>query len=357
MSGKRHVLETDALVIGAGPGGCAAAIQLLKCGKRVVILERSGFPRPAPGETFHPGIEPLLNQLDVLKEAAETMHVRHCGIVTIASGQSYFSPYSDSENWRGFQVSRSHFDGVLLDATKRVGATVFLCESPTFLKVDTNGNIREVFSKRLRIRPHFVVDSTGRCRWLARQLRVDYQKVSPTLFAWYGYAEGGNSVTYAAPHFIWDENGWTWLASVGNDIVSWVRLDLTVSKLNRGDWLPEQLRNYHAEARAKCADVTWRVANCLSRNNWFLVGDAAFVLDPASSHGVLKALMSGIMVAHLIGQFTEELQPLIHQHYAEWSRQTFLSDCHRLKSMYNSHLAGVCDDWPITQILPVSPSG
>jgi len=35
---------------------------------------------------------------------------------------------------------------------------------------------------------------------------------------------------------------------------------------------------------------------------YFVVGDAAAVLDPSSSHGVLKALMSGMMAAHLIGR-------------------------------------------------------
>jgi flavin-dependent dehydrogenase len=33
---------------------------------------------------------------------------------------------------------------------------------------------------------------------------------------------------------------------------------------------------------------------------WYMVGDAALTLDPTSSHGVLRALMSGMMAGHLI---------------------------------------------------------
>ncbi|PRQ00019.1 putative oxidoreductase [Enhygromyxa salina] len=37
---------TDLLVIGAGPGGCAAAITAARCGARVLVLDRANFPRP-----------------------------------------------------------------------------------------------------------------------------------------------------------------------------------------------------------------------------------------------------------------------------------------------------------------------
>jgi flavin-dependent dehydrogenase len=53
-------------------------------------------------------------------------------------------------------------------------------------------------------------------------------------------------------------------------------------------------------ARRRGADVTWRIISPAAGPGFFLVGDAVAVLDPASSHGVLKALMTGMMAAHLI---------------------------------------------------------
>src|SRR4051812_41576202 len=38
----------DAMVIGAGPAGCAAAIALARANRRVLLLDRAAFPRDKP---------------------------------------------------------------------------------------------------------------------------------------------------------------------------------------------------------------------------------------------------------------------------------------------------------------------
>jgi flavin-dependent dehydrogenase len=39
-------LDYDVLIAGAGPAGCAAAYDLARAGKRVLMLDRRTFPRP-----------------------------------------------------------------------------------------------------------------------------------------------------------------------------------------------------------------------------------------------------------------------------------------------------------------------
>jgi flavin-dependent dehydrogenase len=46
-----------------------------------------------------------------------------------------------------------------------------------------------------------------------------------------------------------------------------------------------------------------------ARPGWFMVGDSAATLDPTSSHGVLKALMSGMMAGHLIAGVLDGMAP------------------------------------------------
>ena len=51
----------DVAVVGAGPAGSAAATHLAHAGWRVVIVDRSVFPRDKPcAESLSPAVEPLL---------------------------------------------------------------------------------------------------------------------------------------------------------------------------------------------------------------------------------------------------------------------------------------------------------
>jgi flavin-dependent dehydrogenase len=50
----------------------------------------------------------------------------------------------------------------------------------------------------------------------------------------------------------------------------------------------------------RSADVSWRAVRSPAGAGYVAVGDAALVLDPASSHGVLRALLTGIHAARLI---------------------------------------------------------
>jgi len=69
---------------------------------------------------------------------------------------------------------------------------------------------------------------------------------------------------------------------------------------------------------------------------YFLVGDAAAVLDLASSHGVLKAIMPGIMAAHLIAQVARcrTHESVAAQGYNDWVADWFASDAAALRSLY-----------------------
>jgi flavin-dependent dehydrogenase len=57
---------------------------------------------------------------------------------------------------------------------------------------------------------------------------------------------------------------------------------------------------------------------------WFIVGDAACLLDPLSSKGVLRAMMSGIAAGHLIanaldGRIAANAAANVCQHWlSEW---------------------------------------
>jgi flavin-dependent dehydrogenase len=66
------------------------------------------------------------------------------------------------------------------------------------------------------------------------------------------------------------------------------------------------------------------------------VGDAAFVLDPLSSHGVLHAVMSGMMAAEMIAKSLLGGVPaaVTAAAYRRWSSAWFAADVARLRELY-----------------------
>jgi flavin-dependent dehydrogenase len=137
------------------------------------------------------------------------------------------------------------------------------------------------------------IDASGRRHWLARQLGLTVQPYSRRLMARYGYVRGRGP--RAAPSLTADPTGWTWLARIGPDLHHWTRLD--VAARAPAPVLPPDLRGLAARGRPRAADVTWRAVDRVAGPGYFLAGDAGVVVDPAGGHGVLRALMSGVLAA------------------------------------------------------------
>src|SRR5690606_4999808 len=102
--------------------------------------------------------------------------------------------------------------------------------------------------------------------------------------------------------------------------------------------IPDELRGLAPLGAERGADVTWRLAAQAAAAEWFMVGDAAATLDPTSSHGVLKAVMSGMMAGHLIAASIAGKAPAgeIAAAYHDWVADWFTTDTARLREFYKS---------------------
>src|SRR5882724_5704622 len=116
-------VDADVVVIGGGPAGAAAAIACATRGLCVVLCERERFTLERPGETLHPGIEPLLAQLGVADRLPQVVGARHAGIWIEWGSARRFEPFGADAHgpWLGFQVRRSDFDALLLERAREVG--------------------------------------------------------------------------------------------------------------------------------------------------------------------------------------------------------------------------------------------
>jgi menaquinone-9 beta-reductase len=118
----------DALVIGGGPGGAAAAICLAQAGWTVVLLERQAFPRrKVCGEYVSATSRPLFRRLGierVFDDLAGPL-VRRVGLFAGATQCSAPLPRPDRRmgNW-GRALAREHLDTLLLREAASAGVDI-----------------------------------------------------------------------------------------------------------------------------------------------------------------------------------------------------------------------------------------
>lgn len=115
----------DAVVLGAGPAGGAAALALARAGRAVAIVEKAGFPRrKVCGEFLSATNLALLDRLGVGKawEAAAGPKVAR---VALFSGEARIEAPMPSGGGFGRALGRDRLDTLLLDAACDAGVTVF----------------------------------------------------------------------------------------------------------------------------------------------------------------------------------------------------------------------------------------
>lgn len=325
----------SAVILGGGPAGSAAALTLLQSQVPVTILEREPCPRYRPGETLHPGIEPLLDTLGVANSIRAAGYLRHEGVWSAWGEPMRFVPYGEDCQgpWRGFQATRDDFDHRLLESACGRGASLIAGEVTAALR-NSSGEVTGVVTSAGPLTATYVIDCSGGSHFLARQLQIPIIQHSPRLVARFGYVNGG--FDGPGPSICPDEKGWTWIAEVEPRRFQWTRV--TEARNRPGPkWLPYNLRGMAAEL-SRGADVTWRIAKTVAGPGWFMAGDSAAVLDPSSSHGVLRAIMSGMMAAHLAVRrlcFGWGKQ-VCTAAYEEWLTSWFRHDVKEMSSAYRA---------------------
>lgn len=321
----------DVCIIGGGPAGSAAAISCVRRNLSVLLIEGSAFPRKAPGETLHPGIEPLLAQLGVARAVNDAGFLRHEGIHVERGNNREYQPYGrDSHgSWHGYQAWRATFDEILLRHAQQEGATVWQpCIARTPLT--ENGRVCGVSTSRGDVAARFVLDATGPRAWLGNRLQLAQWRCTDRLIAHYGYARAeGSPLLPQSPLLRRESSGWTWIARITPDLYHWTVL----SRDSKRAASPAELGDALPVGRVRSADVTWREYLEPAGPGYFLLGDAAAVLDPLSSHGVLKAVMSGMFCGHLIGNRQSV------DHYTGWIRDWFKHDVSRLAEFHSQTYA------------------
>ena len=310
-----------------------------------MLVEREPEPKARPGEALHPGIEPLLEALgaaDALRASTLTRYRGHW--LGEGNGPRRFLGFGGDARgpWLGFQAERRRLDAALREAAERSGAVVRCGVAVADILADATGRVTGVLtSAGEALRARIVIDAAGGRHWIARKLGVGVRRRSPRFVATFGYARliAGRSAAGlpADPEFSQDDEGWTWIAPLGGRRWHWTGLSFAGRRMP-SDWVPARLARLAPCGPSRGADATWRLVRSAAGPGWLAVGDAAGVLDPAASHGVLRALYSGAMAGKAAAEGCARPGGEAEQSHAydRWFRAGLLREERLLQSAYGS---------------------
>lgn len=329
----------DVIVVGGGPAGSAAAITCSANGLRTLLLESDSEPSERPGETLHPGLEPLFRSLCISTQVNQADFLRHPGYFLRSETNPSFQAYGSDRSVQrlGYQAERRKLHRILLDRAIVGGVKVLLGERAIRPRLRGNAVSGLVTGTRA-FESRFVIDASGSSQWLRRLLPIWSFRVSTLLVAHYGWFDPGHELEMSStlPEFRMVGGGWTWTAPIREDKFAWVSLNLT-DRRRSARLVPDILARAIPIGKPSARDVTWKIARPCAGPGYFLVGDAACALDPASSHGVLMAIMSGMIAADGISKSLNHSADIvrIQQGYSAWLEGRFCSDAQALITLYS----------------------
>ncbi len=314
----------QAVVVGAGPAGTAAALELARAGVRVRLLDRERFPRPKLcGDTVNPGSLSILDTFAL--QAPETRshpsvgaRVRACALPV--AGMTVTGPHGASvtglypAHLPGAALSRQELDQLLLDAALAAGSA-FECGARV-VGVQHCGErvagVRVAGSSGERVLPaDVVIAADGRASRVAAALRLSAFARRPRRWAFGAYFTGVTGLTPCGEMHV-RRGGYIGIAPLPGGIANVCvvregRTDGRPPHTNRQTVFAEVLagepvlRERFAGASMVSPVVTLGPLAVESRGagvpGLLLAGDAAGFVDPITGDGLRFALRGGVLAA------------------------------------------------------------
>lgn len=317
MKGAELKTRYDAVVLGGGPSGCAAAAALSRRSLRVLLIDEQKCSAYRVGESL-PGIgNTVLVQTGFATVMCRVSQLKCSGNRSAwGSSEIELRPGILNAYGGGVHLDRAEFDREILNSTINLGAQVLT--GVRFCEARRSKNAWEIFlgGRKTRVAAcDSVIDCTGRRAWFARtqgakRIVVDKQIAVVSILSGEGIADGDlTTLTETAPE------GWWYSARIprgrrvaifftDGDLLAGLRIrscEGFASLMRQSPHMGQFLTAGYAIERnptVVLADTSYLTHAVGS--GWCAAGDAAAALDPLASAGIVDALGTGSDAANLV---------------------------------------------------------
>jgi flavin-dependent dehydrogenase len=320
MAARTTRIEHDVIVVGGGPAGSSTAFQLARRGIRVVVLERSRFPRSKPcAECLSPQASRILDAMGVLNTIEARGATLRGMIIRAPNGTVIRGDYLASHGFRAFRdrgiaARREILDHALIEAALGAGAALETRARVTGVVRSASGAVRGVSVLRDGIpgelRAKLVIGADGLRSVVAQRLGLARSAAWPRRISLVAHYHGVGGVDdYGEMHV--EADGFVGIADVGDGVTTVAAVfPRHRAKEIAGDragflmrWLRSKPHLRDRFARSTEVGTTHAVGPFAShaRRAWapgaLLVGDAADFFDPFTGEGIYAGLRGGELVA------------------------------------------------------------
>ena len=322
--------NTQIVILGAGIGGCIAALALAPF-YSVVLVDQQIEPQARVGECLAPAAGRILHKLGLLDLLTEG-HLNSHGLLSYWGSEiPTLVDQLANPDGHGWYLNRQLFEQQLRQRVQRRGITCIWPASFRNSEQQVNGWVLDIQhnDKPIQLHSQLVIDATGRHSRFARALGISRHNLDQQLSVWLTAlvkVRKHISVLSSVPEGWWYSAPLPELPYVGARVVDAEQPEgqarLFALQMQAGQFDKNLSLSSAAflQAAAKAPGLNTLVQQIIlgtetlhgvvaanssklqqgCGEGWFAIGDAALSFDPLSSQGIFNAMATAMQLADLL---------------------------------------------------------